>query len=40
MQSVFLKLYYIKVNSKCVTKERKTGTHTHQLVKMSEKEKQ
>ena len=29
MQSVFLKLYYIKVNSKCVTNQRKKNRDTH-----------
>lgn len=44
MQSVFLKLYCIKDNGKCITDQRKKNrdidTHIHQLVKMSEKEKQ
>lgn len=45
MQSVFLKLHCIKVNGKSVTYQRKKNrdignTHSHQLGKMSEKEKQ
>lgn len=29
MQTAFLKLYYIKVNSKCVTNQRKKNRDTH-----------